>query len=76
MICSFVDSSGEASGPIKRCIFIGYIIKTIIKLEENIMVLDNVTKFHKILTKSIRFRERTSLRQTYVCKVRTERGNT
>ena len=32
------------------------------------MVLNNVTKFQKILIKSIRFRERTSLGQTYVCK--------
>ena len=30
------------------------------------MVLNNVTKFHKILIKSIRHRERTSLGQTYV----------
>ena len=26
MICSFMDASGLASGPIKRCLFIGYII--------------------------------------------------
>ena len=25
-ICSFIDSSGYASGPIRRCIFIDYII--------------------------------------------------
>ena len=30
------------------------------------MVLNNVTKFHKILIKNIRVRERTSLEQTYV----------
>ena len=30
------------------------------------MVLNNVTKFHKILIKSILFRERTSSGQTYV----------
>ena len=36
------------------------------------MVLNNVRKFHKILIKSIRLRERTSLGQTYVCKVRTD----
>ena len=29
------------------------------------MVLNNVTKFHKILIKSIRLRERTSFGQTY-----------
>ena len=29
-------------------------------LEEDIMVLNNVTKFHKILIKTIRLRERTS----------------
>ena len=31
MICSFMDSSGEASGPIKRCLFIGYIINIFIE---------------------------------------------
>ena len=45
------------------------------------MVLNNVTKFLKILIKSIRFKERTSSGQTYVGKyvrmyVRTDRGNT
>ena len=35
-------------------------ILTIIELEEDIMVLSNVTKFHKILIKNIRVRERTS----------------
>ena len=30
------------------------------------MVLNNVTKFHKILIKNIRIRERTSSGQTYV----------
>ena len=25
-ICSFIDSSGYASGPIRRCLFIDYII--------------------------------------------------
>ena len=34
-------------------------IWTIIKLEEDIMLLNNVTKFHKILIKNIRVRERT-----------------
>ena len=29
-ICSFIDSSGYASGPIRRCLFIDYIIKTVI----------------------------------------------
>ena len=37
-----------------------------IELEEDIMVLNNVTKFHKILIKCIRVRERTSFGQTYV----------
>ena len=32
------------------------------------MVLNNVTKFHKILIKNIRVKERTSSRQTYVIK--------
>ena len=35
-------------------------IWTIIELEEDIMVLNNVTKFHKILIKNIRLRELTS----------------
>ena len=30
MICSFMDSSGLASEPIKRCLFIGYIIIALI----------------------------------------------
>ena len=34
-------------------------IWTIIELEEDIMVLNNVTKFHKILIKNIRVREGT-----------------
>ena len=29
-ICSFIDSSGYASGPIRRCLFIDYIITRII----------------------------------------------
>ena len=29
-ICSFIDSSGNASGPIRRCLFIDYIIITFI----------------------------------------------
>ena len=37
-------------------------ILTIIELEEDIMVLNNVTKFNKILIKSIRVRERTSFK--------------
>ena len=31
-ICSFIDSSGKASGPIKRCLFVGYIIKYLTKV--------------------------------------------
>ena len=61
-ICSFIDSSGYASGPIRRCLFIDYIIRTIIEHEEDIMVLNNVTKFHKILIKNIRVRERMSFK--------------
>ena len=49
------------------------------ELEEDIMVLNNVTKFHKILIKNIRVRERTSIGM-YVRKVCmygwTDRGNT
>ena len=58
-ICSFIDSSGYASGPIRRCLFIDYIIKTIVKLEEDIIVLNNVTMFHKILIKNIQLRGQT-----------------
>ena len=29
-ICSFIDSSGYASGPIRRCLFIDYIINIFI----------------------------------------------
>ena len=32
------------------------------ELEKDIMVLNNVTKFHKILIKNIRVRERTSFK--------------
>ena len=32
------------------------------KFDEDIMVLNNVTKFHKILTKNIQLREQTSFR--------------
>ena len=28
-ICSYIDSSGYASGPIRRCLFMDYIIKPI-----------------------------------------------
>ena len=31
-ICSFIDSSGYASGPIRRCLFIDYIIKVVINV--------------------------------------------
>ena len=31
-ICSFIDSSGYASGPIRRCLFIDYIISSFIDL--------------------------------------------
>ena len=31
-ICSFIDSSGYASGPIKICLFIDYIITTFISM--------------------------------------------
>ena len=29
-ICSFIDSSGYASGPIRRCLFIDYIIMSVV----------------------------------------------
>ena len=47
-----------------------------IELEEDIMVLNNVTKSHKILIKSIWFREGTSLGRTYVKYARKDRDNT
>ena len=44
------------------------VIWTIIDLEEDIMVLNNVTKFHKIQNKSIQLKVRTALdKRTYVC---------
>ena len=42
------------------------------ELEEDTMVLNNVTNFHKILIKSIRVRERTLSGRVYVHKVRTD----
>ena len=33
-ICSYIDSSGYASGPIRRCLFIDYIINGIISLPD------------------------------------------
>ena len=39
-------------------------------------VLNNETKFHKILIKSIRVRERTSFGQTYVCTYVSTDGRT
>ena len=51
-------------------------IWTIIELEEDIMVLNNVTQFHNTLIKNIRVREWTSSGQTYIItyvrKVRTD----
>ena len=43
---------------------------TIIELEEDIMVLNNVTKFHKILIKNIRVREWTSFQMVNFHKQR------
>ena len=40
------------------------------ELEEDIMVLNNVTKFHKILIKNIRERERTSFQMVKFHKER------
>ena len=45
-------------------------IWTNIELEENIMVINNVTKFHKILTKTIQLRERTSFQTVILRKQR------
>ena len=35
-ICSYIDSSGYASGPIRRCLFIDYIINPIFASHDNI----------------------------------------
>ena len=34
VICSFIDSNGYASGPIRRCLFIDYIINGVISLPD------------------------------------------
>ena len=36
-ICSFIDSRGYASGPIRRCLFIDYIIKHFISYGPDLM---------------------------------------
>ena len=46
-------------------------IWTIIELEEDIMELNNVSKFHKILMKKIRVRERTSFKAVNFHKQRS-----
>ena len=38
-ICSFNDSSGYASGPIRICLFIDYIIKNITSVRERISLV-------------------------------------
>ena len=40
------------------------------------MVLNNVSKFHKILIKNIRLRERTSSGQTYILRTYVKYGRT
>ena len=45
-------------------------IWTIIELEEDIVVLNNVTKFHKILIKNIQVREWTSFKRVNFHKQR------
>ena len=42
-ICSFIDSSGYASGPIRRCLFIDYIIISFIFCILNVIFIDCVT---------------------------------
>ena len=44
-ICSFIDSRGYASGPIRRCLFIDYIIKPFIY--GPLMVIMLSYKLHK-----------------------------
>ena len=38
-ICSFIDMSGYTPGPIRRCLFIDYIIETISRTDKPIIVL-------------------------------------
>ena len=45
-------------------------ILAILELEEDIMVLNNVTKFHKILIKTIHLREQTSFQTVNIHKQR------
>ena len=49
-------------------------IWTLIELEEDIVVLNNVTKFHKILIKNIRLRERTSFQMMNFYKQKATEG--
>ena len=44
--------------------------RTIIELDEDIMVLNNMTKFHKILIKNIQLREQTSFQMVNFHKQR------
>ena len=41
-ICSFIDSSGYASGPIRRCLFIDYIMFIVARLSEKMMSIVSV----------------------------------
>ena len=45
-ICSFIDSSGYASGPIRRCLFIDYIIIYTIDKSSSIIVRNSVLDCH------------------------------
>ena len=47
-ICSFIDTSGYASGPIRRCLFIDYIIMFI--MVKKISSDKNYNTFFKIIT--------------------------
>ena len=49
MICSFMDSRGMASVPIKRCLFIGYIINGISL--SDMITLDQLGTFFSIVIK-------------------------
>ena len=50
-ICSFIDSSGYASGPIRRCLFIDYIINTFLGWDEYQIYFiecgEKISIFHK-----------------------------
>ena len=53
VISSFVDSSGYASGPIKRCLFIGYIIIMVITQAPIYRVIVYILLCHESLRSAV-----------------------